>query len=170
VSFDGSIWAINQDHGGTNDPFAGNVGIATRFDPAIAQGQPGRWIEQSVGKDPYTYSDFIGFGLNTFADPKGFYRFVIEGCPGQSTQWRGVQIDADIPPMTAVKINVRSANSEAELKDAAWVGPFTAPAELEGVPPGAYLEVEVVLTTDDQSVAPRVRGVEIIRECMTIIQ
>ncbi len=170
VSFDGSVWAINQKHENAGGLFATGVGVATRFEPSIAQGQPGRWIERGVGKHPYTYSDFIGFGLNTFADPKGFYRFVIEGCPGQSTQWRGVQIDADIPPMTAVKINVRSANSEAELKDAAWVGPFTAPAELVGVPPGAYLEVEVVLSTDDQSVAPRVRGVEIIRECMTIIQ
>jgi len=172
VSFDGSIWAINQDHGGNNDPFtaSGNVGIATRLDLSIPDGTAGHWIEWPVGKDPYTYSDFIGFGLNTFADPKGFYRFVIEGCPGSVTHWRGVQVNAETPKSTSVQINVRSADSKKALAKAKWQGPFDPPAELKNVPDGTYLEVEVVLATDDQSVAPRVFGVEVIKECESVIQ
>ncbi len=171
VSFDGSIWAINQGHGGASDPFAGsNDGIATRLDPAIADGQDGHWIEWPVGRGPYTYSDFIGFGLNTFADPKGFYRFIVEGCLGQNTNWRGVQIDAETPKGTSVKIRVRSAGTKDALAAAEWHGPFDPPAALTDVPSGAILEVEVVLATDDQSVAPRVFGVEIIKECENVIQ
>ncbi len=170
VSFDGSIWAINQTHGGDNDPFEAGIGVATRLDPAIAEGQAGRWIEWSVGRLPYTYSDFIGFGLNTFADPKGFYRFTVEGCLGQATNWRGVQVNAETPPGTSVKINVRSAGTKDALATAAWHGPFNPPAALTDVPSGAILEVEVVLATDDQSVAPRVFGVEIIKECENVIQ
>jgi len=170
VSFDGSIWAINQNHGGGGDPFTGEVGIATRLDTSIPKGQAGRWIEWPVGKDPYTYSDFIGFGLNTFADPKGFYRFVIEGCGAMATRWRGVQVKAETPAGTSVVINVRSANSKAALATAEWHGPYTSPAPLTDVPSGAFLEVEVVLATDDPSVAPRVFGVEVIKECEDIIQ
>src|SRR5262249_2914288 len=30
--------------------------------------------------DPYTYSDFTGFGLRNFTRPKGFYSWVQKGC------------------------------------------------------------------------------------------
>lgn len=165
VSFDGSVWAISQ---GTNS--------ASRLDPTLPEGDPGRWIERSVGTTPYTYSDFIGFGLNTFVDPRGFYRFVLEGCgAAMETVWSGVRHVSDLPAGTRVVVNVRSADSRAELAAAPWVGPFSDnPARLSEapgpVPQGDFLEVELVLSTANQEEAPRVFGVEVAKECRVAIQ
>lgn len=179
VSFDGSIWGINQ-----------GTGHASRLDPSIADGQPGQWTERQLlglidptnpaagttPTSPYTYSDFIGFGLNVFVDPRGFYRFTVQGCgPGQRTRWRGVRHISELPEGTEVFFNVRSADTREGLQQAAWVGAFSGnPADLDEAPgpvdAGGYLEVEVVLTTQSQDTAPRVFGVEVVQECGVLIE
>jgi hypothetical protein len=157
VSFDGSIWAICQ---GTNS--------AARLDPAA-----GTWIEHDVGLTPYTYSDFIGYGLNVFANPRGSYRFQVEGCPrsefgGQS--WHGARVMADLPPSTSVNMWVRTGDTVEALAAAAYIGPFPAPVANfrmppGPVPPGRYIEIELRLATDDRRVAPRVFSVDLAGEC-----
>lgn len=165
VSFDGSIWAVSQQ---TNS--------ASRLDPGLPVGDPNRWIEHPVGATPYTYSDFIGFGLNVFVDPRGFYRFVLEGCgAGEATLWRGVRHISDLPAGTQVVVNVRTADTRQELQNAQWVGPFGGnPADLRQPPgpamPGQFAEFELVLSTADQELAPRVFGVEVAQECDIIIE
>ena len=157
VSFDGSVWAICQ---GTNS--------AARLDPAT-----GTWIEHGVGLTPYTYSDFIGFGLNVFAEPRGRYRFRQEGCPtgefgGQ--QWYGARVNAEIPASTEVTVWVRTGNTIAELEAATFIGPFPSPlanftVAPGPVPPGQYIEIELRLVTMDRRVAPRVMSIELAGEC-----
>jgi hypothetical protein len=159
VSFDGSVWAICQ---GTNS--------AARFDPMTAT-----WIEHGVGLTPYTYSDFIGFGLNVFAQPRGRYRFLVEGCGTGGTQsWLGARVVSETPPRTGVEIWARSADVAGDLAGLPWIGPFTGtPIDFRAapgpVPAGRYLEIEIRLRTDDRMVAPRVFSVDVAGECVPIV-
>jgi hypothetical protein len=163
VSFDGSVWAIAQ---ATNS--------AARLDPTT-----GTWIEHPVGLTPYTYSDFIGFGLNTFAQPRGYYRFTSEGCgPDSMTRWLGARLRVEVPAGTAVEVFARASDDRATLGAAEFVGPFPVTeadpivdftAAPGPVPNGRYLEVEVRLRTDDRRVAPRVFEVTLARECTGIV-
>ena len=55
-----------------------------------------------VGTNPYTYSDFTGFGLRNFTRPSGMYRVLIEACAvDEDTQWYRVEWNATEPPGTA---------------------------------------------------------------------
>jgi streptogramin lyase len=159
VSFDGSIWAICQ-----------NNSIAARLDPIT-----GTWTEHPVGLNPYTYSDFIGFGLNVFAEPRGHYRFVVEGCDGGTNVWRGASYRSETPGGTAVTLFARTADTRAGLAAEPWVGPFEgSPTNFEN-PPGPlarrrFLEVEVRLTTMDRTVAPRVFSVDVAHVCEPIVE
>lgn len=157
VSFDGSVWAVCQ---GSNS--------AARLDPAA-----GTWLEQGVGLTPYTYSDFIGFGLNVFAEPRGRYKFRLEGCEGGEfggQTWLGARVTAEIPPRTEVTLWARTADDVAALAALPWIGPFPAPvADFRMAPgplaPGRYIEIELRLRTDDRRVAPRVMRVDVAGEC-----
>ena len=158
VSFDGSVWAICQ---GTNS--------AARFDPAA-----GTWIEHPVGLTPYTYSDFIGFGLNTFAEPRGRYRFVEEGCAGGRNRWLGARFRAETPPGTRVEVWARAADSLGGLELETWIGPFVgSPVDLTAapgpIPERRYLQIELRLSTDDRRSAPRVFSIDVAGLCTPIL-
>ena len=158
VSFDGSVWAICQ---GTNS--------AARLDPAT-----GTWIEHGVGLTPYTYSDFIGFGLNVFAEPRGRHRWIVEGCERGNVRWQGARIAAEIPAMTEVTLWARSADTIAGLDAETWIGPFSGtPIDFAmppgPVPTGRYLQLELRLATDDRRIAPRVLSVDVASSCEPII-
>ncbi|MCC7536939.1 MAG: hypothetical protein IT379_12035 [Deltaproteobacteria bacterium] len=158
VSFDGSVWAIAQSNN-----------LAARLDPAT-----GAWTERTVGLHPYTYSDFIGYGLNVFSEPRGRYRFVVEGCSTGTNVWQGLRFDGELPPMTAVEIWVRSADTRDGLTAEEWIGPFvTNPANLTAapgpVPERRFLEVELRLRTDDRRAAPRIFDVTVAGICEPII-
>jgi len=159
VSFDGSVWAICR----TNN-------IAARLDPAA-----GTWTEHQVGLHPYTYSDFIGFGLNVFAEPRGRYRFEVEGCEDGINRWTGASFVAEIPPGTSVEIWARSADDVASLDAEEWIGPFTDNPSDFTMPPGPiperrYLQVELRLATMDRSTAPRVFSVDVAGVCEPVIE
>jgi streptogramin lyase len=158
VSYDGSIWAICMGDGISN-------GIAARLDPVS-----GAWMERTVGVRPYTYSDFVGFGLNVFAQPNGWYRTTLEGCAEGETEWRGVRYTAEVPSSTAVEIWTRSADTRAELEAQPWTGPFLDnPASFASRPGpisrARYLELEVRLRTVDRTAAPRVFDVFVVSAC-----
>jgi hypothetical protein len=163
VSFDGSVWAIAQ---GTNS--------AARLDPMT-----GAWIEHGVGLTPYTYSDFIGFGLNTFAQPRGHYQFTSEGCGADSTtRWLGARLRVEVPSGTSVEVYAHSADDPSTFGTVPWIGPFPVTADDPSVdftaapgpvPDGRYIEIDVRLRTDDRRVAPRVFSVEVARSCAGIV-
>lgn len=130
------------------------------------------WTTHEVGNNPYTYSDFIGFGLNELAAPDGYYRLPVSGCEGgYDTEWTSLTYDAVTPDGTSVEFNVRTAVSEAALEDALWVGPFsgTSPIDLTAAPgpvtDGRYMEVEIVLRTEQGTVKPKVRDIELGFSC-----
>lgn len=163
VSFDGSVWAIAQ---ATNS--------AARLDPVA-----GTWIEHGVGLTPYTYSDFIGFGLNTFAQPRGNYRFVSEGCgTDATTRWLGAHLRVEVPLGTSVEVFARTSDDRTTLGAQPYVGPFVVTSSDPSVdftaapgplPEGRFIEVDVRLRTDDRRVAPRVFEVTLARACTGIV-
>ena len=147
---DRRIWVVNQ-----------VSGTATRLDPTT-----GDTREYPVGDTPYTYSDFTGFALRTFTAPSGFYRTVLEApCPGAVTFER-LSWDASVPANARLEVRVRSAPTRAGLGAATWVGDFTtSPVDLLAppgpVPPGNFLEVEVMLISEDEVATPAVRNLQV---------
>ncbi|MSP61859.1 MAG: hypothetical protein EXR72_16300 [Myxococcales bacterium] len=127
---------------------------------------------------PYTYSDFTGFGLTNFTDPKGFYSYLQEGCVGVqngwNTRWIAVDWDAVVPPNTTLAVRARSgATAKPDDTWGAWTLPFpVSPADLiagDALSPNyladAYLQVEFHLTSNDQKSAPTLKSFHILFAC-----
>ncbi|MFO0587939.1 MAG: hypothetical protein U0441_10390 [Polyangiaceae bacterium] len=121
---------------------------------------------------PYTYSDFTGFGLVNFTNPKGYYSLIQKGCGnGQLTRWYAVKWDSDQPAGTAITMVARSAATVADLKNAVFTGQYMAsPADLQASPgpldpnPADYIEVQFVLTTTNDS-SPKLKSFSIAFAC-----
>lgn len=137
---------------------------ATRLDP-----ESGEMREFPVGERPYTYSDFTGFALRTFTDPRGFEREVREGCAVGPTEWERLRWTGATPPSTALEIRLRTAATEAELEIAEWRGPFAADVDLRDAPgplgPGPVLQIEAQLASDDPRASPALTEVVVQYHC-----
>jgi hypothetical protein len=168
VSFDGSVWAINQISNSASRLDETTIGEAPPAGPTPV------WTEHPVGLHPYTYSDFIGFGLNVFAEPNGHYQFVVEGCE-RGSLWTGARYTAEIPPGTSVTVFARTAMTRAELAAQPWVGPFTMnPVDFQMAPGplaiGRFIEIDLRLATTVRTAAPRVFGIDVAGVCQSIIE
>lgn len=155
VGFDNAVWSVAA---GTNN--------AVRLAPDRAS----HIRTPALFVSPYTYSDFIGFGLNVFANPRGNYRFTIDSdCEGH--RWSELTWTSSLPAGTSVEYYVRSSATTAGLATQPWIGPFsgTSPASLLAapgpVPAGRYLEVDIRMATDDRTVTPRVYDVQATGMC-----
>ena len=156
VTFDNAIWGI-----------AGGGSRAARLAPSRTS-----WIETpSIFVSPYTYSDFIGYGLNVFANPRGHHQFTVMGDTSCArNRWTNVTWNATRPVGTSVNIFVRVANTAALLSAQPWIGPFaTSPANLAAapgpVPTGPFIEIDVRMETADRRVTPRVTNVNATGVC-----
>jgi hypothetical protein len=156
VTFDNAIWGI----GAGNNRGARLAASRTS------------WTESpQVFVGPYTYSDFIGYGLNVFANPRGHYQFTTDGGASCWQQrWTAINWTATIPAGTAVSLYVRTANDTATLATRPWIGPFAGnPASLTvapgPVPNGRYIEIDVRMETTDRRLTPRVYSVGAVGYC-----
>lgn len=156
VTFDNAVWGIG----------AGN-NRGARLSASRTS-----WTESpQVFVGPYTYSDFIGYGLNVFANPRGHYQFTTDGGASCWQQrWTAINWTATIPTGTSVQLYVRTANDTATLATRPWIGPFTGnPANLTvapgPVPNGRYIEIDVRLETTDRRLTPRVYSVGAVGYC-----
>ena len=153
VAFDGRVWGIARD-----------VGRAYRLDRTTDA-----FESFPTGNQPYTYSDFTGFGLNGILGAIGLHRVTVEGC--DSAIWTSVTLDADIPDETEVQLSVRSAPTAAALTTAPWLGSFTAdPTVSLAEPPGPvgagrFLEISLRLWSSTPGIMPRVRAVSVAARC-----
>lgn len=177
VAFDGDIWGINQDsssavHFSVDDQgnVVGGPDIVPLDDKAAA---PENFCGQGNCKPhPYTYSDFTGFGLRNFTNPQGYYAWRQEGhCESGKTRFLKVEWDAFTPPGTAITLSVRTADTEAVLENAPWVGTWDAsPAMLDSSPgpldpnPTNFIEVLFELTTQNDD-TPKLKSFQIIAVC-----
>jgi hypothetical protein len=180
VAADLDIWAVNH---GSHSATHFKVDALGNVTPPAAADQV-RLDDNLLGggaahtaPNPYTYSDFTGFGLRNFTNPRGTYTWRQLGCGPGKTKWLKLTWDADTPPLTKLVARVRSADDTTALGSATSYGDFaTSPAELE-LPPGpvmpnpsGYLEVEFVLSTMDKNLTPALKSFSIVYECVNGLQ
>ena len=164
VDFAGHVWGMSY-----------NNSTATRVD-LDANGDPVDLVNNvytvNVGLNPYTYSDFTGYGLRNFTRPRGTYRYVMEGCtPDRDTTWIHVEWNATEPQNTNVTLRVRTGDDPAAMGD--WFGIWeNSPAILEDPPqgpiwpnPARYLEVEFELSSPDQEATPILHDFNVVWDC-----
>jgi hypothetical protein len=173
VANDLDIWAVNQgDSSVTHYSVAAN-GDLTPADKVTLDDNPRLAAAQKP--NPYTYSDFTGFGLRNFTNPHGTWQIVETGCAnGQAgkTKWLRVEWDADVPAGTNVVLKVRSADDLASLAAAPFSAPYmTSPADLMAPPPllpnpAGFLEILFELTTTTKDTTPVLKGYRVISECV----
>ena len=126
--------------------------------------------EVNVGENPYTYSDFTGYGLRVFTNPHGWWTYLIEGC-GEDTHWQDVSWTEYEPTGTQVLLRVRTGASPTQLGD--WSDTWdTSPADLGQPPqgpispnPAPYLQLEFELYSDGQENTPTLSTVNVTWSC-----
>jgi hypothetical protein len=158
VDFEGHIWAVgHKNH------------IASRLDVDSAGNvkapATGMTKNVAIGMNPYTYSDFTGFGLANFVRPQGRWSYLHHPCPkGVKAQYKSVSWKADeSPPTTQVLVRVRSGDSLTTM--GSWSQTFTkSPGEFGPksaapiVPnPAIYLHVEFTLMTKAKDKTPKLK-------------
>jgi hypothetical protein len=171
VDSDGFIWAINWGPGVT----AGGAGDVTVIDPAEPDNFETRCCDTIDSS--YTYSDMTGVQLGIATAPSGQYEMIVEGCDAPAlTAWTGIELDADLPAETGLRLEVRTATTLPELTDAPWllagdVPPATSPIDLRAVFDAAgvdfefYLGVRLTLLSFDRDALPVVRSIGVFRSC-----
>jgi hypothetical protein len=185
VAADLDIWAINQ---GTSTAThfkvdaAGNVTSPNAYSSTTDNTDHVRLFQNALpagvadNPAPYTYSDFTGFGLRNFTNPRGTYAWRQMGCGAGKTRWLKVLWDSDLPPLTSISLRTRSADDVPSLQSAMWYGDYTmSPADLLNpamgitpvVPnPSGFLEIEFTLRTMDKNATPALKGFTILYECV----
>lgn len=171
VAIDLDIWGIQQ-----NDRSAVHFDVDAAGNVMNA-GSPDRVpLDDGHTPDPYTYSDFTGFGLRNFTNPRGTYSWIQQGCPTSRTRWKKIVWDADTPMGTAIKVRARSADDVAGLSGAPFTGGYTiSPADLSMAPgplmpnPARFMQVEFELTSTDRALTPALKSFQIVFECVSDI-
>ncbi len=137
---------------------------------------------QNADMQPYTYSDFTGYGLRNYTRPKGSYQYVEKGCvddngmsTGQQTVWLSVVWDANVPLNTALTMTARSGNTPMPDQTwGAWTTPIAmSPADLVNVAnlmPNSgdnnnYIQVEFDFTSMAKNMSPQLKSFHILHEC-----
>ena len=162
VDFAGNVWGISN-----------QGGLAARLDVNVkgfglqpVQTQLTQVVK--VGKGPYTYSDFTGYGLKTFTRPEGTYAYRFAPCaPGVKALWKRIRWNATVPTNTSLTVRVRAADSADSLGNS-WLGPLsTSPADLGGLSPNpsSVLEVELTFKTSEKDKSPVLHDFDLTYTC-----
>ena len=118
---------------------------------------------------PYTYSDFTGFGLRNFTNPKGVYSWIQKGCGQAETHWVKVNFDADVPASTTLTVRARvGATAVPDASWSAWSPDVTmSPEDLTKLmpDPSPYMQVEFDMSSMDRQTTPRLKGFTIVYKC-----
>ena len=161
VDFDGHIWAVG--HG--NDTASRIEVDATGkvLTPTVASQKT-----VQVGRNPYTYSDFTGFGLMNFVRPTGHYNYRFEPCSADKVaQWKSLTFTANTPPKTSISVQVRSGEG---TNVSAWTKEYTtSPVDLMVEPkpnPSNWLEVQFSFKSDDKQQTPTLKDFKVDYLCV----
>lgn len=179
------VWAVNQGSSSAAHFKVDAIGNVSGAPDIISlddkAGSPSGYCPTPNGGDcrpnPYTYSDFTGFGLVNFTSPKGYYSWIQEGCgTGAQTRWYAVEWDGATPTGTTITVVARTADTLAELANAPFTGAYeTSPANLLVAPgpvmpnPANYIEVRFVLTTTGTE-SPKLKGFAVAFACENEVQ
>ena len=172
----GKAWGINRNHN-----------TATVLTPGPTIDDNSLDVSAVTGLvSPYTYSDMTGVQLRLATNPRGYWRTVIEACPGRtpSTEvtWQELRFETETPEGTSVIFRVKMAETREGLDAVTeWttigtVPGTTSPMDLNavltdaGVPLAPFMMLEVQLVSDRSSttevITPRVLGVDATYTCV----
>jgi hypothetical protein len=167
VDFSGNIWGIS--HAAS---VAARLDVDAKGDPvAGAPPMTDTKRQVKVGTNPYTYSDFTGFGLQNFTAPQGRYLYELDPCNGKKATWTQVRWNATVPPGTSLEVRVRSGDNDTNF--GAWVGPFgSSPAPIgKGATmpvtpnPARRLQIEFTFKSPQQSTSPILHDFDVAYNC-----
>jgi hypothetical protein len=168
VDFAGHVWGISYSHGN-----ASRLDVDALGDPVQPPSATTKVVP--VGNNPYTYSDFTGYGLQSFTRPQGRYLYQLQPCTGSvKPTWKQVTWNATTPAGTTISVRVRSGNDEASFGD--WIGPVQqSPLLLEkgaqaplSPNPALILQVEFTLQTSAKAVTPILHDFDVAYSCTDI--
>ncbi|MCS6912623.1 MAG: hypothetical protein RMK29_20540 [Myxococcales bacterium] len=156
IDLDGNPWVINMERN-----------TAYRINPTGYAISP-----IATGNRPYTYSDMTGAQLRIAGSASGIYRHTFSGC-GPSTRWLSLDWGLTLPAGGSARIRLRSAASRAALQNASWVDVAQVPPDVTRPVPiqlaaGAaveYLQVEVLLRSENLETSPALTGLTVQLRC-----
>jgi len=128
------IWAVSHIGNGSNSDIGEAVRITYDYHSHSVVG----YDTVTVGLNPYTYSDFTGYGLRNFTTRTGTYRIIIPGCATSVTTWQKVVWEATVPDLTQVCVRAISL----ETNDLSAIGTGATPPTCQG-PPGGRAEADI---------------------------
>ena len=179
----GDLWLVHMDVCGTSvfDGKSHGTAVSIQMDKDKVTG----WKHPSSGADvhdivksitdtgshTYTYSDFMGYQYATVVSPTGWYvqRFQGWGAvdPAYSTEWTEVEVALVDPPANPpLYVSFRTGHTEEQTTGAEFAEP-EALACVDGVcvhefpadSLGAYLDVKIILKTDDEGESVTLSGI-----------
>jgi sugar lactone lactonase YvrE len=170
IDFDGNVWGVVH-----NTSMAHRITLDATGDRVLdATGNPLPVQSLPVGTNPYTYSDFTGYGLRNFTEPHGTYTYVFEGCPNttEPPTWHGIEWTANEPPQTSIVVYIQTANDLNDFQNANEDGPWeTSPADFTQAPgpltlnPARYIKVIFLFTTEERDLTPSLSDFQLIFDC-----
>jgi hypothetical protein len=174
VDAEGKIWMINQSHNSATVITPGRTINDATVEPNISP----------VFTSPYTYSDMTGSQLRFATRPRGNYRSIFPGCDDTATEWGELDFDIFVPDRTTVLFRVRTADTPEALAVADWTVVASIPddeapialgdiLDVNAIPHGAYLEVEVQLTSESPDstipLTPVIYDIAVTHYCQDIV-
>ena len=165
VDFAGHVWGVSY-----SDGVASRMDVNSKGDVVLPATGQTKFV--TVGHNPYTYSDFTGYGLQNFTRPSGRYLYQHKPCPtGKRATWKQLSWKATTPAKTSVIMRVRTGDQETAM--GLWAGPYqTSPVQLKSgttskvTPnPSVYMQVEINLTTTDKAISPTVHSYDLSYTC-----
>jgi sugar lactone lactonase YvrE len=160
LDFDGHVWAVSYQSSTVNRLEVDAAGeVLDAFSSTVI-----------TGANPYTYSDFTGFGLRVFTNPHGWWSYLLEGC-GEDTVWNVVEWSGYEPVGTDLLLRVRTGPDPLVM--GSWSETWdTSPAQLDQPPqgpivpnPADYLEVKFELFSDGQENTPTLSSFAVTWSC-----
>lgn len=113
----------------------------------------------TVGLNPYSYSDLTGFQLRNFTARRGFWTVQFD-CGAPDCQFNEILWRNTLQERTEVLSNARVSSDGITWSP--WAGPFPGTtADLSGLPPGRYIEIEMQLRTAAAGFTPLLEYVEV---------
>ncbi len=176
IDGEGDVWVIHMGHCGHSllDDADHNNAVAIELDQSSLTGGVNPQTKEEAqavvsgivdtGSHSYTYSDFIGQQLATIVAPQGVYEQVFQGWnePGVTTEWVYVKAGL-VNPLSgdALFAAFRTADTLWELGTMTMSAetPFTCTGtectfQFPAGTAGRFLDLKVILKTDDQGQSP----------------
>ena len=167
VDFSGNLWAVgHKNHTASRLDVDAKGNVMT---PATSS-----FKNVTIGQNPYTYSDFTGYGLMNFVRPSGRYLYQLNPCPkGVKAQWKQIHWKATTPTGSSVAMRARSGNSDVSFSS--WTKAYKTPpvdiskgsANALTPNPSYYLQVEFTLTSADKTHLPVLHDFGVGYSCST---